>query len=218
MLDNERSQIVAYCTKMVSRGLTVATGGNISILERSSGLAALTPGGVDYELLKPDDIVITEMNGDIVEGDLKPTSEIDLHLCLYRKRIDINAVVHVHSPYATTLACLGWEIPPVSYLVCELGDKVPLIPYRTFGTRELAEAVSEGMNSYNAALMGNHGLVTVGRDLKEAFMRAEITEFLSSIYWRTRCAGNPIILGEKEMQDAYERFRSYGQDPETEGQ
>lgn len=211
MLNAERKTIVEICMKMLASGLIFGTGGNVSIADRTENLVAMTPSGISYDKMGVEDVVITDTRGKRVEGRLEPTSEVDLHLFLYKRRPDISAVVHTHSPYVTTLACLGWEIPPISYLICDLGGRVPFIPYRTFGTHELAEYVSERIGAFNAAIMGNHGLVSVGCNLEEALRRAETTEFLAEIYWRAKSVGEPRSLNKAELERASERFRSYGQ-------
>lgn len=211
-LCRERELIVEYGKKLVSSGLTVGTGGNLSIYNRNEKLIAVSPSGMDYFQTREEDVVILDPEGTVVEGERKPTSEKDLHLYVYRTRPEIQTVVHVHSVFATTLASLGWEIPPVSYLVAMSGSKVPLVPYATYGTPELARVVSEHLKGFDAALMANHGLVTVGRDIGAAFARAETIEFVAQVYWRARCAGDPIILPDEEISRIEEKFRSYGQE------
>jgi L-fuculose-phosphate aldolase len=166
---------------------------------------------MDYSETDEADVVILRNDGSTAEGKRKPTSEKDLHLAIYNVRPDVNAVVHVHSVFATTLATLGWEIPPISYLVAMSGSKVPIAPYRTFGTQELAETVSSSLEKYNAVLMENHGMVTVGADIRSAFNRAETMEFVAQIYWRARSLGDPGVLSEKEMHNVMEKFQTYGQ-------
>jgi len=210
-LISERRQVVEYGNRMVASGLTTGTGGNLSVFRRDDGLAAVTPSGIAYDRLTPGDIVVLDENGSIVDGDRQPTSELGFHLALYRTRSDVNAVVHTHSPYATTMACLGWEIPPVHYLVGFSGSKVPLAPYATFGSPALAESVAESIGGYNAVLLANHGLVTVGADLPSAFAAAEEIEFVARIYYQTRSVGEPVILPEDEMALVIQKFQTYGQ-------
>ena len=211
MLDEARHDIVWYCLKMLQTGLTSGTGGNISVFNRRSGKIALTPSGVEYDRMNEEDIVISDLDGNMVEGKLEPTSEKDLHFALYRCRPDVNAVVHVHSEYAATLASLGWEIPPFSYLVAVSGRKVPVVPYAPFGSVELAQTVSVAMSEYQAVLMGNHGLVSVGKTLRSAYSTAETVEYLAGVYWRAKCAGDPVLLDEDQIEDAIRRFKAYGQ-------
>lgn len=210
-LKNKREAIVRFGLKMVKSGLTTGTGGNLSMIDRNSGTVAVSPSGIEYAALKPRDIVLTDLQGNIIEGDTKPSSELGFHLSLYHQRKDVQAVVHTHSPYAVTMACLGWEIPAVHYLVGFAGKKVPLAPYATFGTPKLAEIVAEYIGDYNALLLANHGLVAVGNSMDTAFAVAEEIEFVARIYYQTKNIGNPVILPEEEMQTVLEKFKTYGQ-------
>ncbi|NDY74333.1 L-fuculose-phosphate aldolase [Desulfobacter hydrogenophilus] len=211
-LENEREAIVRFGLKMVASGLTTGTGGNLSIIDRSSGKVAVSPSGVEYAALQPHEVVFTDMQGNVIDGDAKPSSELGFHLSLYHRRKDVQAVVHTHSPYAVTMACLGWEIPAVHYLVGFAGKKVPLAPYATFGTPELAEIVAEHIGDYNALLLANHGLVAVGSSIDTAFAIAEEIEFVARIYYQTKSIGNPIILTDEEMDTVLEKFKTYGQE------
>lgn len=211
LLEPERSLLVEYGMRMVQAGLTTGTGGNLSLIRREEGLLAVTPTGIAYDRLTPGDVVVLTLEGAVVDGNRKPTSELGFHQALYRARPDAGAVVHTHSPYATTMACLGWEIPAVHYLVGFSGRKVPLAAYATFGTPELAENVTAAIDGYNAVLLANHGLVTVGADLPMAFAAAEEIEFVARIYYQTRSVGTPRILPDEEMARVIEKFRTYGQ-------
>ena len=125
-LPQERQAIVDGGKALVSAGLTTGTGGNLSLVCRRRGLIAISPSGVDYAVMQPQDVVLVDLEGRTREGDLKPSSELGFHLILYHQRPDAGAVVHTHSVYATTLACLGWELPAVHYLVGFAGRKVPM--------------------------------------------------------------------------------------------
>ncbi|WP_020587983.1 L-fuculose-phosphate aldolase [Desulfobacter curvatus] len=210
-LKDEREAVVRFGLKMVESGLTTGTGGNLSIIDRNSGTVAVSPSGIEYAALQPQDVVLTDMQGNIMDGKAKPSSELGFHLSLYHRRKDIQAVVHTHSPYAVTMACLGWEIPAVHYLVGFAGKKVPLAPYATFGTLELAEIVAEYIGDYNALLLANHGLVAVGSGMDTAFAVAEEIEFVARIYYQTKSIGNPVILPDEEMDTVLEKFKTYGQ-------
>lgn len=211
LLTKERKKIVRFGKELIKSRLTTGTGGNLSIFNRKKGLIAITPSGVNYLEIKLEDIVLMDIDGQIIEGDRKPSSEFNFHTMLYQKRNDINAITHTHSVYATTIACLNWEIPAVHYLVAFSGNKVPLVPYATFGTIELAENICNTMKDYNAALLANHGLITVGVDLASSFNIAEEIELVAQIYYQTRCIGNPVILSAKEMEKVIEKFKIYGQ-------
>jgi len=208
---NIREEIILFGKKLVEAKLTVGTGGNLSVFVRDRGIVLVTPSGIDYFDMDPCEIVMTSPEGEILDSSRKPTTELDLHLAIYHLRPDVNAVIHSHSVFATTVACLGWEIPAFSYLVALIGDRIPLAPYDTFGTRGLAEKVSSALGDYNGILMENHGQIAVGKDLSSAFRVAETIEFLSELYWRSRCVGRPTLLEKEEIVRVLERFSNYGQ-------
>ncbi|MBN2645766.1 MAG: L-fuculose-phosphate aldolase [Desulfuromonadaceae bacterium] len=214
-LEQERQQIVDYGRKLIRSGLTTGSGGNLSLLNRQHNLIAIGPSGIDYDEVGVEDVVIVDRRGDIVDGRWKPSSELGFHLALYDRRPDVAAVVHTHSVYATTMACLHWEIPAVHYLVGFSGNKVPLAPYATFGTPELARSVTQSIGGYNAVLLANHGLVAVGGSLKAAFNVAEEIELVARLYYQTRSVGEPVLVPEVEMTRVLEKFKTYGQPDET---
>ncbi len=211
LLEKERADIVRFGKKLISTRLTTGSGGNLSILSRQQNLVAISPSGMDYFETTPEDIVIVDLEGNIVEGRLKASSELSFHLALYHKRPDINAVVHTHSVFATTMACLNWEIPAVHYLVGFSGKKVPLAPYATFGTQELADNICRSIGKYHAVLLANHGLIAVGHAMEPAFAAAEEIELVAQIYYQSKCIGNPVILPDEEMDVVLEKFKTYGQ-------
>ncbi|HOJ82439.1 MAG TPA: L-fuculose-phosphate aldolase [Acetomicrobium flavidum] len=212
LLEEKRQVIVEYGKKLITAGLTRGTGGNISVLDEKSKLMAISPSGMDYFETKPEDVVVMDLNGKIVDGFRKPSSEWRMHLIFYQKREDVGAVVHTHSMFATTLATLHWEVPPASYLIAYAGKKVPCAPYATFGTQEIADAAYNAMGEeYNAVLLANHGLIAVGPDMPSAFGIAEIIEMVCEIYYRAKCVGEPVILPDEEMELMLEKFKTYGQ-------
>ncbi len=211
MLQSQRQLIVDYGLKMIRSGLTTGSGGNLSILDRQKDLLAVSPTGLDYDEVTTADIVIVDRSGTVIDGELKPSSELGFHLALYDHRSDVSAVVHTHSVYATTLACLHWELPAVHYLVAFSGDKVPLAPYATFGTPELAENIISSIGEYNAVLLANHGLVAVAADLKSCFNIAEEIELVARIFYQAKSVGQPVLVNDNEMQRVIDKFSHYGQ-------
>jgi L-fuculose-phosphate aldolase len=209
LLEEERKTIVEFGRKMLTSNLTTGSGGNLSIFNREKGLVAITPSRIEYFKTTPEDVAVMTLEGQIVEGDQKPSSEVYIHLGLYRQRSDANAVVHTHQVYATTLACLNWELPAVHYLVGYSGGKVPLAPYATFGSQELADGILSTIGDYNACLMANHGLVTLGPTIDRAFATAEQIELVSRIYYQAKCIGTPVILSEEQMGEVLKKFTSY---------
>ncbi|MFL7871357.1 MAG: L-fuculose-phosphate aldolase [Anaerolineales bacterium] len=211
ILQQEREEIVFFGRKLLAANLTTGSGGNLSIFNRQSGHIAIKPTGVDYLEMRPEDVVVMNLEGEIIDGRLKPSSEVSLHLGLLKARPDINAVVHTHQVYAATLACLNWEIPAVHYLVGFSGNKVPLAPYATYGTPELAQNIVQAIGHYNACLMANHGIVTVGNTLSAAFNVAEELELVARLYYQSMCIGKPQILSDQEMEVVIKKFTTYGQ-------
>jgi len=210
-LFDERSAVVEYGRKLITSQLTTGSGGNLSIFNRSEGLIAIKPSGVDYLKMKPEDVVVVDPDGNVVEGDLVPSSEIRFHLALLQHRSDINAVVHTHQVYATTIACMNIELPAVHYLVGFSGNKVPLAKYATFGSQELCDNIIAAIGNYNACLMANHGIVGIGVDIKAAFAVVEELELVSRLYYQCKCMGEPVILSNEEMMIIGEKFKTYGQ-------
>ena len=211
IMEIEREEIVEYGKKLISSGLTKGTGGNISIYNREKQLMAISPSGIDYYKIKPEDVVILDLKGNIVDGDKTPSSEVEMHRVFYERRDDIDSIIHTHTMYATTLACLGWDLPPVHYMVAVAGINVRCSKYATFGTKELAENAFEAMKDRKAVILANHGLLAGANDLLNAFNITEEIEYCAELYYRTKGIGKPIILDEDEMNKMLEKFKTYGQ-------
>ena len=211
MFIKERQQIVDYCQLMVKRGLTKGTGGNISIFDRESRLMMISPSGIDYDRMTAADVVVVDLEGNTMDGDKKPSSEFPMHAIFYKKRDDLNAIVHTHSPFATTIASLRWELPAISYLVAFSGKNVRCAEYASFGSKQLAENAYEAMLDRQAVLLANHGLLAGAVNIATAFTVAEEIEFCCEIYTRAKAIGEPIVLGEDEMEHMTEKFKTYGQ-------
>ena len=211
LMENERKLIVEYGKLLVTKGLTTGTGGNISIFDKEKKYFAISPSGIDYFETEPEDVVIMDLDGKVVDGIRKPSSEWMMHLIFYKKRDDVEAVVHTHSRFASTISCMRWEIPALHYYVAFAGKTIPCAEYASYGTQELADNAFEGMGEGKAALLANHGLITIGRSVKEAFLIAEMSEEMAEYYYRTKSIGEPVLLDEKEMENMLVRFKSYGQ-------
>ncbi|MDT2572258.1 L-fuculose-phosphate aldolase [Enterococcus raffinosus] len=207
----ERALIVEYGKKLITEKLTTGTGGNISIYLPEEEVMLISPSGIPYFETKPEDIVLMDLQGNIVEGERKPSSEYDLHSIFYANRPDVRSVVHTHSEYATTFACLQQEIEPLHYIIGSVGEKVRCCEYKTFGTRELAEEAFRFIHEDNGILLGNHGVLTIGSDLASAFGVAKDIEFLAKLDYRARCIGTPKLLNQEQMKEVLEKFETYGQ-------
>ena len=211
LLQKEREMIVAYGKRMLSAGLTRGTGGNLSIYDRNLELMAITPSGIPYEEIEAEDIMIMKLDGTIVEGNKTPSSEHAMHEIVYRTREDVGAMLHVHSTFAVTLACLNEDLPAVDYMVAySRGRSVKCAPYASFGTPDLAVNALKTMGNQNAVLLANHGMNVVGPNLPKAFAIAEQLEFCAELYVRARTIGKPVILPDDEMDEMVERFMCAG--------
>lgn len=212
LLQKEREDVVKYCQMLITHGLTKGTGGNISILNREEGLFAISPSGIDYFETEPEDIVVMNLKGEIVDGDRKPSSEHELHRIFYTDREDIAAVVHTHSVYSTVLATLREGLPASSYLVAFSGYDVRCAEYASYGSMELAKNTFEAMKERNAAFMANHGLIAGGSDILNAFNIVEQIEQCAEVYVKARSIGTPVLLDHDEMTRMIDSFNnSYGQ-------
>ena len=212
ILQDEREQVVEYGRKMIELGITVGTFGNVSCYNPEQNLMAISPSGLDYFKTKPEDVVVLTPDGEKVDGDRKPSSEYDMHRIFYQKRPGVNAVIHTHSVYATTLGCLHWSIEPIHYIIAYAGADVPCIPYVTFGTYELAKAAYEAMgNDHNACILGNHGLLSVGPTLSYTLDVAQQIEFLSQLYYNCKLAGGGVNLSKEDLDVVLGQFVTYRQ-------
>ena len=207
-----RAAIVETAQRLQRLGLLSMTAGNLSVRVEDE-LLAITPTGMPYDEIEPRDIVIADLAGNVVEGARRPSSELPFHAAVLRVRPDIGAVVHTHSPYATTLAVLGRTIPAIHYVIASLDlTTVPLVPYCTYGTDELAAAITTALGAGGkAALLANHGALALGADLAEAARAAELLEFLATVYHRALAVGEPVVLPDAEIAVVGVRHRDYGQ-------
>ncbi len=193
-----REEIVLYAQRCVEAGLLSGTAGNLSI--RLDEAVAITPSGIAYGAMSAEDIVIMDSHGDVIEGELLPSSEWQLHLAAYAQ-CGAGAVVHTHSPYATAVSSLVETLPPMHYYVAHMGGPVSVAPYATFGSPELARNVGQALRGRFAALMQNHGAVTIGNSLDAAFNRAVMLEWLAQVYCIAAPTGSPRLLSKAELED-----------------
>jgi L-fuculose-phosphate aldolase len=180
MYETERAAIVATLKEMVDSGLVINTSGNVSM--KIDNHVLLSPSGASYATLVPSDILVMDQDKNILDGSLLPSSETGLHYALYASNKDIKAIVHTHSLYATAVSNIVNELPAVHYQIVDLGGMVPVAPYETFGSPELASAVTTHIRGRSAVLMQNHGAVTIGDNLREALNRSILLEWLSSLF------------------------------------
>lgn len=213
MYEKEKIEIVEYGKKLITDRLTTGTSGNISIYDPEKKLMLISPSGIGYFDTKPEDIVVMDLDGNVVEGDKKPSSEHGLHAAMYKSKPNARATVHTHSMYCTVLSVLGEPIRAAHYVVADAGVTcVPCAKYETYGTMELANAAVKAMGESDAVLLANHGMVAVGKSLKSAYGLAAGMEYCAEVYYRALCTNKtPNILSDDEMRKVIEKFKGYGQ-------
>ncbi|WP_137938205.1 class II aldolase/adducin family protein [Chitinivorax sp. B] len=205
---NLRQQVVSTAGQMASLGLNRGTSGNVGA--RSTDGLLVTPSGVPAEHITLDGIVSLSMAGEVI-GKGRPTSEWRIHRDILQARPEVHAVVHAHSPFATTLACLGMDIPPFHYMIAVAGgDTIRCTQYALFGTQALSNHALTALADRKACLLGNHGMIAIGRDLDEALSIAVEVESLCEQYWRALQIGQPRCLSPDEMHAVLDRFKGYG--------
>ena len=204
-----RQPLIDTARAMQGLGLNKGTSGNVSV--RHDNGFYITPTGLAYATLSPEDIPLMQMDGSH-SGLRKPSSEWRFHRDLYAARPEIGAVVHAHSPFAVTLACLRREIPPFHYMIARFGgDTIRCADYALFGTQALSDAALLAMQGRKGCLLANHGLLVAGRNLSEALALAVELEELCEQYWRACQLGEPVLLNSAEMAAVIEKFSGYGQ-------
>ncbi|HEY2862671.1 MAG TPA: class II aldolase/adducin family protein [Casimicrobiaceae bacterium] len=204
-----RKQIVATALRMNELRINRGRSGNVSA--RSDSGFLVTPSGLAYEETGPDDIAAVTLAGD-ASGPRDPSSEWRFHRDIYVARDDVRAIVHAHSTFATTLACLGRGIPAFHYMVAAAGgNDIRCAEYATFGTQVLSDRALGALHDRRACLLANHGMIAVGRSLADALGLAVEVEALAEQYWCALQLGIPNLLSDAEMEIVLQKFRTYGQ-------
>ncbi|MFI0218937.1 class II aldolase/adducin family protein [Streptomyces lydicus] len=204
------SELVDTARRTVADGLVVGTSGNVS--RRLKDLVLVTPSGVPYDRLGPGDLTAVDLNGAQIIGSLRPTSELPMHLAVYRST-PATAVVHTHAPYATAVSTLVAELPPVHYMAAALGGPVRVAPYALYGSDELAAHMVEALRDRTGALLQNHGTVAYGDSLDQALDRTAQLEWMCRV-WLTAVSvpgGTPRLLSADQLEAAGARLAGYGQ-------
>ncbi|MGM0633061.1 MAG: class II aldolase/adducin family protein [Pseudomonadota bacterium] len=200
--------LVASARQLNRTGLNQGRSGNLSV-RHGSGLL-ITASGTSFDEITVNDVVETDLQGHW-SGALKPSSELSFHCGIYRNRPDVGAVVHLHSPWATSLACMHRAIPAFHYMVAVAGgEDIPCVPYATFGTDALAAHVTDGLRERQACLLANHGQIAVGGDLGAAMELAAEVENLARCYGQILGMGEPVLLSREQMAEVLEKFGGYG--------
>jgi L-fuculose-phosphate aldolase len=195
-----RRELCAAGAWLYQRGFVVATDGNLS-LRLDGGRVLTSPTGISKGMLDPADLVVTDLEGRRLEGRLSPSSELAMHLAVYRRRPDVHAICHAHPPVATGYAAAGMALDKALLAECILDlDCIPVAPYATPGTLALADAIVPLLGQYNAILLANHGVVTFGPDLLSAFFRMETTEHIARVTLVTELLGRQILLTKRDVE------------------
>jgi L-fuculose-phosphate aldolase len=204
--ESERTAVVDAARRMASAGLVVNTAGNVSV--RAGTVVAITPSGMAYDAMTPGDVCLVDVaDGSRVDGARAPSTELPLHLAVYRAT-EAGAIVHTHSPFATALSTVVDRLPAIHYQIADLGGELEVAPYATFGSDELARVTARALASRSAALMRNHGATAIGPDVARALERAFTVEWLASVYWHARLLGTPTLIDGDELARVATRLSS----------
>ena len=203
-----RGEIVEIARRLADLGLNRGTSGNVSV--RNGETLLVTPSGVPAEQLTPQSIVSLDFAGQVLTAG-KPSTEWHFHRAILAARLEVGAIIHTHSLYATTLACLHREVPAFHYMIAVAGgDSIRCAPYALFGTQALADHALAALAGRKACLLGNHGMIALGKDLAHALYVAVEVETLCQQYWSALQLGEPRILSDAEMAEVMEKFYGYG--------
>ena len=207
-MKNEREQLLKIAQKLIATGLNKGTAGNASV--RCEGGFLVTPSGMVVEDMTAASMVKMQFDGSF-ELEKIPSSEWRFHCDILNNRPEINAVIHTHSMFATTLACLHKDIPPFHYMIAVVGgDTIRCAPYALFGSQALSDNALTALIDRKACLLANHGMIALGRDLDNALAVTVEVENLCEQYWRALQLGEPHILSELEMREVFQQFKGYG--------
>ena len=211
-MTNERENLLKIAQKLVETGLNKGTAGNASVRIKENGSDGflITPSGMAVEDMSAASMVQMQFDGSYEQGKI-PSSEWRFHRDILASRTDVNAIVHTHSMFATTLACLHKDIPPFHYMIAVVGgDTIRCAPYALFGSQALSDNALAALIDRKACLLANHGMIALGRDLDDALAVTVEVENLCEQYWRALQLGEPYILTEAEMREVFQQFKGYG--------
>lgn len=203
-----RSAMVAAARSLSEQGLNPGCAGNISVRSGTSFL--ITPSGVPAQALLPEAMLLMDASGSVL-GPGQPSSEWRFHRDILAARAEVGAVVHTHSRYATALACLQHEVPAFHYMIARAGgDTIRCTAYAIFGSQALSDLALQALENRKACLLGNHGMIAIGRNLDDALALAQEVEWLCETYWSALQVGEPKLLSASQMQAVLDKFKSYG--------
>ncbi len=213
MLEQLREQLGKLHSELPKNGLVAWTSGNVSGRDPDSGYVVIKPSGVKYEDLRPEHLVVVDLDGKVVEGDLKFSSDTASHLYIYRHRPDVNGVVHTHSPYATAFAALGRPIPVyLTAIADEFGGSIPCGSFALIGGEEIGKVVVDSIGDSSAVLLKNHGVFTVGKSAEAAVKAAVMVEDVAHTVWLALQIGQPDEIPPEDIAKLHHRYMHvYGQ-------
>lgn len=213
MLEQLKEQLWKLHLELPKNNLVTWTSGNVSARDPESGMVVIKPSGITFEDLRPEHHVVVNLEGDIVEGTLKPSSDTASHLYIYRHRPDVNGIVHTHSPYATAFAALGRPIPVyLTAMADEFGGPIPCGGFALIGGEEIGQQVIEHIGNSPACLLKNHGVFTVGPNARAAVKAAVMTEDVARSTWLALQLGQPDEISPENVAKLHYRYtHEYGQ-------
>jgi len=213
MLEALRAEIYRLHLELPKNHLVVWTSGNVSGRDQETGLVVIKPSVVRYEELTPENMVVVDLDGKVVEGDLKPSSDTAAHLYIYRHRSDVHGIVHTHSTFATAFAAVGRPIPAYLTAICdEFGGPIPCGGYAKIGGDEIGREVVRSIGDSLAILLKNHGVFTIGRTPEEAVKATVMVEDVARTVFYALQLGQPEEIPAEEIARAHRRYREeYGQ-------
>ena len=213
MLEVLRAEICRLHAELTKNNLVTWTSGNVSGRDPETGLVVIKPSGIRYEALSPENMVVVNLDGKVVEGRHKPSSDTFAHVYIYRHRPDVNGVVHTHSTFATAWAAVGRPIPPVLTAICdEFGGPIPIGAYARIGGDEIGQEIIRSIGDSPAILMKNHGVFTIGKGPEEAVKAAVMVEDVARTVFYALQLGTPDEIPPEEVVRAHQRYlKEYGQ-------
>jgi L-ribulose-5-phosphate 4-epimerase len=213
MLEQLKEELVQLHLELPKYNLVVWTGGNVSARDPKSGLVVIKASGIRYEDMSPEHMVVVDLDGNRVEGDYKPSSDVYSHLYIYKHRPDVGGVVHTHSPYATAFAAVNKPIPVVLTAIAdEFGGPIPCGGFALIGDEAIGKVVVECIGDSPAVLLRNHGVFTIGRNAKAAVKAAVMTEDSAKTVWLAMQIGTPEVIPQEDVEKLHHRYTNvYGQ-------
>lgn len=213
MLEKLREELVALHLELPRYNLVVWTGGNVSARDPETNLVVIKPSGIRYENLRPEHMVIVDLDGNLIEGDLKPSSDVYSHLYIYRHREDVNGVVHTHSRYASAFAAVGRPIPVVLTAIAdEFGCDIPCGSFALIGDEAIGKVVVDEIGKSPAIILKNHGVFTIGKNAMGAVKAAVMTEDVAASVLMAMQIGTPHVIPAEDVEKLHNRYMNvYGQ-------